>query len=89
MRPISKNHASYTPNDPPDDPTQLKRYLQDEFERIALALQALSLGHLEETTSAPPKPRSGDIRYADGTLWNPGTGRGIYYFDGSVWKQLG
>jgi len=37
------------------------------------------------------KPRAGDIRYADGSDWNPGgTGEGIYFFNSSdAWVKLG
>ena len=43
---------------------------------------------LEETNTAPAKPRDGDIRYADGSNWNPGAGTGIYWFDGTNWTKL-
>ena len=43
---------------------------------------------LEETNTAPAKPRDGDIRYADGSNWNPGAGTGIYWFDGTTWNKL-
>jgi len=35
------------------------------------------------------KPRNGDIRYADGTNWNPGgTGEGIYAYTNGAWAKL-
>ena len=35
------------------------------------------------------KPRNGDIRYADGTNWNPGgTGEGIYAYVNGAWAKL-
>ena len=51
---------------------------------------------LSETSVAPgseavrkTKPRDGDIRYADGTDWNPGgTGEGIYAFFNETWNKL-
>jgi hypothetical protein len=36
----------------------------------------------------PPKPRRGTIAYADGTNWNPGSGEGPYYFNGTSWFPL-
>ena len=37
----------------------------------------------------PTRPRKGDIRYADGTDWNPGSGEGIYFFNNAgTWTQL-
>jgi hypothetical protein len=44
---------------------------------------------LEQTNVAPDKPRNGDIRYADGTNWNPGgTGEGIYAYTNGAWAKL-
>ena len=34
------------------------------------------------------KPRNGDIRYADGTNWNPGSGEGIYAYTNDAWAKL-
>ena len=31
---------------------------------------------------APVRPRDGMIVAADGTNWDPGSGRGVYYYDG-------
>ena len=33
-----------------------------------------------EYTLKPSRPREGDVRYADGTDWDPGSGEGIYFF---------
>lgn len=40
------------------------------------------------TTVAPDKPREGMIRYADGTSWNPGSGKGVYWYSGSAWTKM-
>jgi hypothetical protein len=64
-------------------------YVGEEFRKIALAIQLVALGHLDKTFTVPSKPRDGDIRYADGTQWNPGSGQGIYYYNGSAWSFLG
>ena len=43
------------------------------------------------TVGGPAKPRDGDIRYADGANWNPGSGQGIYVYidDGTpAWEKL-
>lgn len=38
----------------------------------------------------PIRPRDGDLAYPDGVKWNPGSGKGIYSFDGSssAWVQV-
>jgi hypothetical protein len=74
----------------PDMPS-LSAYVQRELARVSIALQTLADGQMEEVTSAPAKPRHGMIRLADGTSWNPGFGRGVYWYDKNTatWKFLG
>jgi hypothetical protein len=83
------NTPLYVAGQPPSDPRQLPRYLEQEFQKIALAVKQLAAGHLDVTYVAPAKPRQGDVRYADGTEWNPGAGEGIYRYDGATWVGLG
>lgn len=92
VRTPSIGSIGYAPEgDVPLDPLELQRYLRNEILRISNAINALAAGHLDMQTVAPAKPRNGDIRYADGTLWNPGSGVGIYYYKGatSSWVLLG
>ena len=35
------------------------------------------------------KPRKGYVVYADGVNWNPGSGEGLYRYDGTAWKFIG
>ena len=67
----------------------LVRYLSVELQRIANTLDQLATGHIDKTYVAPDKPRDGDIRYADGTEWNPGSGAGVYLLKASSWVLLG
>lgn len=84
MRTTSIGSVSYSPDDPPDDPKQLQRFMRSELLKIKAAIDALAAGHLDKSYAAPSKPRDGDIRYADGTSWNPGSGQGIYYYKASA-----
>jgi hypothetical protein len=69
---------------------ELTRYVRDIESRAAAAITLLAAGHLDVINTAPTKPRQGDIRYADGTNFNPGGGEGIYFYNsGGIWKQLG
>ena len=53
-------------------------------------MDQLSFGHLDVQNIAPTRPRQGDIRYGDGTNWNPGAGEGVYFFNASgAWVKLG
>lgn len=45
-----------------------------------------SLG--SETNTEPVKRENLMLRYADGTDWNPGSGPGFYYWNGSLWIAL-
>lgn len=84
--------AQYQPATPPTDPAQLPRYLSDEFQKIAAAVDLLQLGHKDVTYVAPEKPRDGDERLSDGVMWNP-LGLGVkkqVWFDGTTntWKAF-
>lgn len=89
MRTGNLGTASYTPTTVPDGPDALPAYLQMELQRISAAVTALALGHLDKTYVAPTKPREGDMRLADGTKWNPGSGAGFYGYYGGAWVKLG
>jgi hypothetical protein len=46
-------------------------------------------GHIEVSYVEPERPRDGDIRYADGTDWNPNsTGAGLYIYLTDTWSKL-
>jgi hypothetical protein len=58
------------------------RELQEWAQRGIKALR-LEPAHVE-----PDKPRAGLIVYADGTDWDPGSGAGLYYYNGSAWVLI-
>ena len=66
-------------------------YVVNELKRIGDVFFNQATFRLERTNVAPTRPREGDIRYADGTNWNPGSGEGIYFFKKttSAWVKLG
>ena len=79
-------------SDPPPvaDAAQIAVWASEQFRIIQGWLSAVSDGFLEETHVEPAKLYTGLIRFADGTNWNPGSGRGIYYYDESSpgWIKL-
>jgi hypothetical protein len=90
MRTPNIGSIQYQPEPVPDNPADLPRYLLTEFDRLASVVRLLAAGHLDVTHVAPPKPRQGDLRYADGTDWDPGSGEGWYFYNSSgIWKFLG
>lgn len=88
MRTTNINSYGYVPNSPPSDSKDIGVYVYNELVRIAGVLSLVAAGHLDKSYAAPSKPRDGDVRYADGTSWNPGSGAGIYYYNGSAWVKL-
>ena len=81
---------AYEPLDPPQtaELAALAAWAFRELQRISITIRAVELGHLDKSYAAPVRPRDGDIRYADGTTWNPGTGAGIYWYNGTTWTKL-
>jgi hypothetical protein len=69
---------------------EAERQVNEEFDKIANALQAMQVDHLEmrEHNVAPDKPREGYIYKADGSDWDPGSGTGIYEYNTGAWVKL-
>ena len=80
----------YTPAPVPDNAEDIPAYLRQEFERMSGIINNIADGHFDVSNVAPDKPRTGDIRYADGSNWNPGsTGDGVYiYLSTGAWSKL-
>lgn len=89
MRANNQNTVFYHPEPVPSDIKELAAYIERNNQAIEIAINLLAAGHLDETFVAPTKPRNGDIRYFDGTSYNPGSGRGVYVYKGSSWVLLG
>ena len=83
-----KSVVRYEPGPLPDNSEDLGIYVVTELKRLGNILFNQSVLRLEQTNTAPAKPRQGDIRKADGSNWNPGSGAGIYWFDGTTWNKL-
>lgn len=81
----------FTANTPPQgDLESLRSFVVQEFQRLALDLETNQVESLQlvERYSAPVKPREGLVVFADGTSWDPGSGRGVYVYSSSVWVKL-
>lgn len=68
-------------------PPAVSEFLQDQLRKISAALTEPDVYNFQKTNIAPTKPQAGDIRFADGTNWNPGAGAGLYLFD-TVWTPI-
>jgi hypothetical protein len=87
----TKNSSAVVASSPqaPTRAEELPRFLDDELAKLWNAIQLLSAGHSDVSYAPPDKPRDGDERYADGTVWNPGSGRGKYIYKINTWTFLG
>ena len=90
MRTPNLGTVFYAPGDPSGirDIPGLVRFMQEREQRVAAAINALAAGHLDQVHTEPTKRRDGDLRYADGSDWDPGAGKGIYAYNGSAWVQM-
>lgn len=79
----------YTRGNVPETLEDIRRFVEEELDKLGAIVNALVDGELEESHVAPGKPRNGMLRYADGTNWDPGSGKGIYHYDGTSWNLLG
>ena len=43
---------------------------------------------IEVTNTEPEKAVDGELYFADGTNWNPGSGRGFYGYESGAWVKL-
>ena len=69
----------YTPNPVPDNPKDLPKYLLEELTKLQGALQESPTTFIEVKNATPARKKQGDIVYADGSNFNPGSGEGIYF----------
>jgi hypothetical protein len=77
---------SYYPEPAPGNPAELPEYIERELRRVGDAISQ-SLNPVE-LHAEPDKLTSPMIRFADGTDWDPGSGAGLYFYDGSTWTKL-
>lgn len=72
----------------PAEPGAALAYLNGLMQGHYEMLLELRESFYSESHSAPAKLREGMIRFADGTDWNPGSGRGLYQYVSGSWTKL-
>ena len=85
---VEKSVTRYEPGPLPEQVEDLGGYVVSELKRLGSILLNQSIFRLEPVHAEPARPLKGDIRYADGTDWNPGAGEGIYWYNGTAWAKL-
>jgi hypothetical protein len=63
--------------------------LRSELMQISESIENLNGWYIPIVYAAPEKPQRGQLVYADATKWDPGSGTGVYSFDGSSWNKIG
>ena len=87
---MSREFLRFDPTLCPTEIEDIPRFLDNMFLEIRTVLDLVRDGHLDVTNVEPTNPYQGDIRYDDGTNWNPGSGgEGIYFYNASgAWTKL-
>jgi hypothetical protein len=82
--------ARYIPGNVPQEAAQLATFLRLELEKLssAMATQDAFLW-LETLYAEPTKYREGMLVKADGVVFNPGSGPGVYVYKSGAWSFLG
>ena len=80
--------ARFSHDPPPTEAEQLPGYLSEVFEGLSTLVNSPTR-NFAPMNKEPPKPTDGDMAFANGSEdgWDPGEGRGLYYFD-SAWIKL-
>ena len=76
---LQTQSPKYIPNPVPANPDDLPRYIFEEFTKLQNALNENATTFIEVKNVEPSKKKQGDIVYADGSNFNPGSGEGIYF----------
>jgi hypothetical protein len=82
---------AYKPTDPRGFDAAQSQWLATEQDKIAREfVEAKDYLPMRVLYAAPLKPRAGWLVYADGTMWNPGSGQGVYrYTLAGAWAYVG
>lgn len=83
----------YQPGSPPaiNDPVaqELIIYIRRELERIADEMRGqTAFVNFDVLYAEPLKLDEGMLAFADGTVWDPGSGRGLYIYNDGAWEQV-
>ena len=82
--------AHYVPESVPKEYEELRAYIERELYRVGDSMHGETEAvFLVELHVEPDKPRDGQVIFADGTDWNPGSGAGYYGYRAAAWRFLG
>lgn len=80
----------YTPRNVPANVDEIPAFLSQELLNIVKAwLAPVKYVQFEVMHVPPAKFMEGMVAIADGTDWNPGSGAGMYRYQGGTWNFVG
>lgn len=81
--------STYRPNPPPAtlNLEGVVQWLVNELNLVSQADEQVEVAQLTPLSVEPSKPQTGWVVFADGTHWDPGSGAGVYVYDGG-WIPL-
>lgn len=75
----------------PAAPREFQLWLLDELRHIADVMSEIETDSvfLKQWNEEPERRYDGQVIYADGTNFNPGSGEGFYGYHNAIWHFLG
>lgn len=61
---------------------------QDDFIHFPSKFDFIQKWRMIISYSPPKEKVEGQLVYADGIRWNPGSGKGVYVFNGNAWEKV-
>lgn len=79
----------YAPGNAPGGlPQRVAAWLADELRRISNAIGTAEGVQLSPIDVEPAKPAAGLVVWAVGSNWDPGSGAGLYVYNGATWDKV-
>ena len=80
----------YTPPIVPTDVNELPGFLGEQLTLIATALSqaAPETITIQSSDQEPPRPANGMLVYFPAVDFDPGSGTGLYFYNGSTWNFI-
>lgn len=79
----------YYPEPTPHVQDNIIHYVETELNRVSSVVNLIGAGFVEFLNAEPTKLYEGLVRGADGSDWDPGSGKGVYVYYDSAWHKLG
>lgn len=72
----------------PVDPERVPNFVQDFVRAVNERIEEIDRSFFVFSYREPDKLDEGMIRLADGTSWDPGSGKGLYQYLDGAWVKL-